>query len=133
MNLHTQRIKRLKYTVVFMFLLIAEILIALYVHDAIIRPYLGDMLVVILIYCLFRVIIPVGHKRLPLWIFLFAAGIECLQYFRLVQVLGLQDHTFWRIVIGSTFDLKDIGCYGAGCILTGIYEFLKEKKSLKFW
>ncbi|MCW5910752.1 MAG: DUF2809 domain-containing protein [Cyclobacteriaceae bacterium] len=30
---------------------IAEVLIALFVHDSFIRPYVGDVLVVILIYC----------------------------------------------------------------------------------
>jgi hypothetical protein len=127
MNLHKQKKKRLEYAIAFIVLLMVEVLIALYVHDAIIRPYLGDMLVVILIYFFLRVIVPTGHKWLPLWIFLFAAGIECLQYFHLVQVLGLQDHRFWRIVIGSTFDLKDIGCYGAGCILIGICSYFRHR------
>lgn len=31
---------------------IIELIIALYVHDRIIRPYIGDMLVVVLVYCL---------------------------------------------------------------------------------
>ena len=30
---------------------IIELIIALYVHDRIIRPYIGDMLVVVLVYC----------------------------------------------------------------------------------
>lgn len=126
MDLHKQNKKRLKYGIGFLILLITEVIIALYVHDAIIRPYVGDMLVVILIYCFLRVIVPTGHRWLPLWIFLFAAGIECLQYFHLVQVLGLQDHEFWRIAIGSTFDIKDIVCYGAGCILLEIFSHFQN-------
>ncbi|WP_366069085.1 DUF2809 domain-containing protein [Flavobacterium sp.] len=31
-----------------------EILIALYVHDKIIRPYFGDVLVIVLIYCFIK-------------------------------------------------------------------------------
>ncbi len=127
MNLQNQRKRRLSYAAAFILLLIVETMIALYVHDTIIRPYVGDMLVVILIYCAIRVMIPVRYKWMPFWIFLFAAGIECLQYFHLIQILKLQDHMFWRIVIGSTFDTKDIGCYGTGCILLGFYEFIRRK------
>ena len=52
---------------------IIELIIALYVHDRIIRPYIGDMLVVVLVYCFVRVFVPRGMKRLPLYVFLFAA------------------------------------------------------------
>ncbi len=40
---------RLKYLAVFIILLAAEIVIALYVHDSFVRPYMGDMLVVAVI------------------------------------------------------------------------------------
>ncbi len=123
MNLRIYKKKRIRYAIAFLVLFIMETLIALYVHDDIIRPYIGDMLVVILIYCFVRIIIPVGYKWLPIYIFLFAAGIECLQYFHLVQLLGLQGYTFWRIVIGSTFDLKDIICYGGGCFLLSLSSY----------
>ena len=53
---------------------IIELIIALYVHDRIIRPYIGYMLVVVLVYCFVRVFVPRGMKRLPLYVFLFAAG-----------------------------------------------------------
>jgi hypothetical protein len=124
MNFRIHKKKRIGYAITFLVLFIMETLIALYVHDDIIRPYIGDMLVVILIYCFIRIIIPMGYKWLPFYIFLFAAGIECLQYFHLVQLLGLQEYTFWRIVIGSTFDLKDIMCYGVGCILLSLCTYL---------
>ncbi len=35
-------------------LLVVEILIAVYVHDRFIRPYFGDVLVVILVYCFLK-------------------------------------------------------------------------------
>jgi hypothetical protein len=41
----------------------------------------------------------------------------------MVQMLDLEDNTFLRILIGSTFDIKDIVCYGAGCIVVAIYEW----------
>lgn len=114
--------QRIYYMIATIILLIMEVLIALYVHDDFIRPYIGDVLVVVVIYTFIRIWIPERFHLLPLYIFLFATGVEILQYFNLVEVLKLENHTFMRILLGSVFDVKDIICYGTGCILLGIYE-----------
>ncbi|HCL02006.1 MAG TPA: DUF2809 domain-containing protein [Lachnoclostridium phytofermentans] len=119
---------RIKYAVAFIVLLILEVLIALYVHDNFIRPYIGDVLVVIVLYSAIRVIIPEKYALLPLYLFAFAAGVEFLQYFKLVQVLGLQKNTYFRIILGSTFDWKDILCYGVGCVILGVYEWMVRNR-----
>ena len=119
--------KRLIYLMITIMLLIVEVLIARYVHDAFIRPYVGDMLVVILIYTFVRIIIPEKIRLLPFYIFLFAAGVEVLQYFEIVKLLGLEDNQFMSTLIGSVFDLKDIACYGVGCLLLGMYELARGK------
>lgn len=118
-----QNIKRIKYGIIFVLLLLTEVFIALFVHDKFIRPYIGDVLVVIVLYYACRMIVPDKCKLLPLYIFVFASGVELLQYFNIVKVLGLESNTFLRILVGSVFDIKDIICYGAGCILLEIYEF----------
>lgn len=105
---------------------IIELIIALYVHDRIIRPYIVDMLVVVLVYCFVRVFVPRGLKRLPLYVFLFAVCVEVLQYFRLAELLGLQGNTAARIILGSVFDWKDIACYGTGCLLIQIFEIRRR-------
>lgn len=105
---------------------IIELIIALYVHDRIIRPYIGDMLVVVLVYCFVRVFVPGGVKRLPLYVFFFAVFVEVMQYFRLAEILGLQGNAVARIILGSVFDWKDIACYGAGCLLIQIFEILRR-------
>lgn len=120
-------LKRIKYLIGFIILFLVEVLIAIYIHDDFIRPYVGDVLVVVVIYLAIRIVIPDNVKLLPLWIFIFAAFVEGLQYLHLVQVLGMEDNTFLRIVIGSTFDIKDISCYGVGCILLGLYEWFKRR------
>lgn len=116
--------KRIAYGIVFLCLLFLEVLIALYVHDDFIRPYIGDVLVVIVLYCLIRIFIPDKGRLLPLYIFVFAAGVEGLQYLDLVSRLGLENHTFLRVVIGSVFDWTDILCYGIGCIILSICQKL---------
>ena len=117
-----RRKKRTAYLIVSLVFFGIELLIALFVHDNFVRPYVGDVLVVVLIYTVVRILIPEGVRLLPLYIFLFAAGVEVLQYFRIVEVLGLSDHRILSVVIGSVFDVKDIMCYGAGCVLLGVYE-----------
>lgn len=118
---------RIKYLVAFIIFFIIEVLIAVYVHDDFIRPYVGDILVVILLYCFVKVFVPYKVKLMTLYIFIFSAFVEILQYFKLVEMLGLQDNRFARIVIGSVFDWKDILCYGVGCILLYGYEKLIDK------
>jgi hypothetical protein len=118
---------RIKYLVAFIIFFIVEVLIALYVHDDFIRPYVGDILVVILLYCFVKIFVLYKVQLIPLYIFIFSAFVEILQYFKLVEILGLQDNRFARIVIGSVFDWNDILCYGVGCILLYGYEKLIDK------
>lgn len=120
------RKKRIAYGVATVGLFFVELLIALFVHDRLIRPYVGDVLVVVLLYTFVRILWPEGIRFLPLYIFLFAAGVEVLQYFRIAEVLGLSDNRILSVVIGSVFDWKDIVCYGVGCVLLGVYEYVKE-------
>ncbi|MBE6764047.1 MAG: DUF2809 domain-containing protein [Ruminococcaceae bacterium] len=108
---------RLWYALAFSVLLITEILIALYVRDAFIRPYGGDILVTILIGCLIRIAFPNKLRLLPLWVFLFSVAVETAQYFDIVTWLGLGDIAFFRILIGTSFAWLDIVCYGIGCLL----------------
>ena len=122
----TKRKKRIGYGMATVVLFLIELWIALFVHDKFIRPYVGDVLVVVLIYTFVRIFLPERVRLLPLYVFLFAAGVEVSQYFRIVEVLGLSDNRILSVVIGSVFDVKDIVCYGVGCSLLGVYEYVKE-------
>ena len=109
---------RIGYAVASLVILIAEVLIALYVRDAFIRPYGGDILVTLLICCMIRVVLPQGY-RLPIagGVLLFAVLVEIGQYFGLVYLLGLGHIAFFRILIGTGFSWWDMACYAAGCLL----------------
>ena len=114
--------KRVFYGIATILLLGIEILIALYVHDTFIRPYVGDILVVAVIYTFIRTIIPDKYRLLPLYIFLFATSVEVLQLFHIVELFGLEKSEFFRILLGSVFDIKDILCYLVGCLFLGVWE-----------
>ena len=108
---------RLTYAALFLSVLLTEVLIALFVRDAFVRPYVGDMLVTVLICCFLRIFFPTGVKLLPVYVFIFASAVEVGQYFDIVKLLGLEGNRFISVLLGRTFSLADIFCYAAGCIL----------------
>lgn len=69
------RRSRICYAAVFILLLFVEIMIALYVHDSFVRPYLGDVLAVVVVYCFIRIFITGRVGVLPLGVFFFAACV----------------------------------------------------------
>ncbi|MFN7115538.1 MAG: DUF2809 domain-containing protein [Saprospiraceae bacterium] len=110
------------YFITFIILLLSEILIALYLHDGIIRPYIGDFLVVILIYCFVRAFFKVSVVAAAIGVLLFLYMIEILQYFKMVKVLGLQDIKLARIIIGTDFSWLDIMAYTLGIAFVLVIE-----------
>ena len=109
-------------------ILAVEIYIAICVKGGFVRHYLGDVLVVILLYALARAIFSVPPLNLLLKIFVFAAALELAQYFGAVQILGVENKIL-KVMIGGTFDLTDLLCYAAGCVLAGAYEKFEKRRS----
>ncbi|WP_310485117.1 DUF2809 domain-containing protein [Chamaesiphon sp. VAR_48_metabat_403] len=95
-------------------LFLVEVFIAVFINDSFIRPFIGDVLVVILIYCLVRTFWKTRYHTAALSVLAFACTIEILQYFKLVNFLGLEKYKIIAIAIGSTFDWKDIIAYILG-------------------
>ena len=114
--------KRFLYAFIFCGLLAIEICIALFVNDSFIRPYVGDMLVTLLLCCLCRLIVPSKVRPLPLYVFLFSACVEIGQYFDLVALLGLSDNRFLSVLMGRTFSWLDLLCYAVGCVSAALLD-----------
>ena len=119
---------RLAFLAVASVILAAEIYIAVCVKGGFVRHYAGDVLAVILLYALARAIFSVTPSNLALKIFAFAAALEIAQYFCAVQILGIENKIL-KVMIGGTFDLADLLCYAAGCILAGAYEKFEKRRS----
>lgn len=113
----TMKKRRLLYGGLFLALLLIEILIALFVRDNFVRPYLGDVLVTVLLGCFVRLFLPRRLPALPLYVFVFAVAVEMAQYFDVVALLGLQDSVFFSTLIGRSFAWEDILCYVVGCLV----------------
>ena len=106
-----------KYFLYTVLLFIIEVLIALYVKDSIIRPYGGDFLVVILLYYFVRTFWNGAPFKIALGVLLFAFTVEILQYFKLVNLLGLQGNRLAEIIIGTGFSWWDMLAYTLGIIV----------------
>lgn len=112
------KFNRIYFTLTILILAI-EIWIALFVHDNFVRPYLGDFLVVILIYCAIKSFFNISVRITAILVLCFAYCIELLQYFKIVTVLGLEKFKIARILIGTSFSWEDLVAYtlGIGFIL----------------
>lgn len=112
------------YFVFFLLLFVIEVLIALFIHDDFIRPYIGDVLVVILIYCFLMSFLSVSKIKILVFVLVFSFAIEFFQYFNLVVVLGLEDVKLAKVVLGNSFSGIDLLCYVVGISIVFIIEKL---------
>lgn len=103
-------------------LFLVEVLIALFVRDNFIRPYFGDVLVVLLLYCFAKSFLLLPVWPLALGVLLFSFMIEFFQYINMLEMLGLEQSTLARTVLGTSFAWKDIFAYTAGFVSILIVE-----------
>ncbi|MBB3053977.1 ribosomal maturation YjgA family protein [Mucilaginibacter gotjawali] len=113
------------YFIATFLLFITEFIIALYVHDSFIRPYGGDFLVVMLIYCIVRSFFNLPVLLTAGGVLLFAYCVEFSQYFHLARVLGLQNSKLAKILMGTSFSFMDMVVYTLGIVLIIVVENLR--------
>lgn len=94
-----------------------EVIIDLYVRDALIRPFGGDFLVVILLYCFIKSFLNSPVRPTALVTLLIAYTIEILQYFHFIYWLGLGNSGIARAILGTNFQWGDILAYTLGVSL----------------
>jgi len=115
------------YLLATVLLFLVEVFIALFVRDRFIRPYFGDFLVVILIYCFVKTFWNVAPWKAGLAVWLFSFAIEIGQYFQLVKLLGLQHSELARTVIGTGFAWEDLVAYTLGVAAVPAIEWGRGK------
>ena len=116
-----------KYLLLAAIVFFTEIFIALFVTDTLVRPFVGDVLVVILIYCAARIFLKVNYWHAALAVLIFACAIEVLQYFDYVKLLGLEQNRVLSVALGRTFEWLDFAAYLAGFLLIILCEKLYER------
>ena len=109
-----------KFAVFFVLVFLIEVSIAVFFNDKFIRPFLGDVLVVILLYCFVRMILKVGHLQIVTGVTFFAFLVEFSQYFNLITLLNLQNNKLAQLVIGTTYNIMDLVAYLIGAFVLSI-------------
>ncbi|WP_347219291.1 DUF2809 domain-containing protein [Chryseobacterium sp.] len=119
----------LKYLLISIFIFLIEVLIATKLKDIFfVRAYLGDVIVVILLYTLVKSFFRVNNEKLILGILIFSCCVEFTQYFNIAEKLGFRPGSLMYIVIGNSFSWIDILCYAAGCLLLFVWIKLNNSK-----
>lgn len=118
----------IKYFVWFLLLLAIEIIIAFFIKDNFVRPYLGDFLVVILLYTIVKSFFNISVNKVLFGVLLFAFFVEFLQYHSIITHIGLTHSTTARILIGTSFSWIDMGMYVLGIFSTLMIEKYKPSK-----
>lgn len=120
-----------KYFIITFILFFTEVVIATVLrHIFFIRAFVGDILVVMLIYTFILSFFNIKNKKwLIIGIFLFATLVEILQYFKIADRMGLSPNSILHIIIGNTFSREDIICYAIGCFVPLILLLFNQSKS----
>jgi len=114
--------QRRGYGLAALFVFVIEVAIAVFVDDAVIRPYVGDVLAVVLVYLGVRWLAPVRPLAAAAMALTVAVVIELAQYFHMLSALGLEHSRLARTVLGGVFDPMDLLAYGAGAAAALVVE-----------
>ena len=117
------------YFLLTIFIFLVEVLIAIKLKNIfLVRAYLGDVIVVMLIYTFILSFFEIKNKtRLIAGIFIFSCLIEFAQYLGIAEFLKLKPGSIAHVVVGSSFSWIDILCYFVGCLI--LLLFVKTKKN----
>ena len=116
------------YALAALVILAIEVLIALFVRDAIVRPYVGDVLAVVLVYLVLRAVTPLGVIVAAGISLVIAVAVEVAQALNLLGALGLSDNTLARVILGGSFDWLDIAAYTTGALIVLAVELLRGRR-----
>ncbi|WP_298156857.1 DUF2809 domain-containing protein [Flavobacterium sp.] len=111
-----------RYFCWFIALFLAECTIAGYFHDQLVRPYFGDLLVVILLYCFVKSFFNFNWFKTAMGVLLFSYVIEVSQYFHLIVHLGLKNSLAAKLILGSGFAWMDLVAYTLGTAVILVIE-----------
>ncbi|MBQ7044032.1 MAG: DUF2809 domain-containing protein [Clostridia bacterium] len=118
---------RISFLAVFVLLLAVEVLIALFVHDDFVRPYVGDMIVTVVVWSFLRIIFPDRFKLMSLYVMIFAILVEVGQYFHYTELLGITNPVLVTMM-GTSFAWADIACYAVGCVIAAVADTVMFRK-----
>lgn len=114
-----------KYFLLFCAVFVLEFSIATWVTDNYIRPYLGDFLIVILLYFFCKSFTYFSPTKAALYTLLISCSIETAQYFGLIYLLKLEHSTLAKCILGTTFQWMDFVMYFSGTGTVLMWEYFR--------
>ena len=116
---------RLPYIIGFLLLTAIEVCIGVFEFSHFIRSYVGDVIIVWVLYCLFRSFVPkkFSSYAVAAGILAFSFIVEFLQKAHIADILGVENKLL-RILIGTSYATEDLWSYAAGTLITLIEIFI---------
>lgn len=93
------------------------LIVKLFNENLFIRGFIGDIIVISLIYFFIKIFYSFHALKLTLFTLIIAFTIEFLQYLKLMTFFGLEHNKIARLILGSVFDPYDLIAYTLGAIL----------------
>ncbi|MDN8586139.1 DUF2809 domain-containing protein [Vibrio alginolyticus] len=103
---------------------ITLVVIALYVRDSFIRPTFGDVLVVVWLYYFLASLFSMPVNWMVSLVVLIAFAVELGQLLQVAAWLGIESSSPLAVILGATFDWKDL----LACCIGGLLCWWMEKK-----
>lgn len=104
-----------KYTIIFLLLLVTEIAIAVFHFHRFVRGFIGDVLVIPLLFAFLKMVTNISSKNALYLVLVFAFVVEIAQYFSISELLGIHNRIL-TTVIGTQFDPLDLVAYLFGIL-----------------
>lgn len=120
---------RVRYALLAGAVFLIEVVIALWWHDAFVRPYLGDVLAVIVVYLALRAVTRLDQIGAAGVAFAVAVAIELGQLIHVLDAIGLAGNRLARVVLGGVFDPVDLVCYLVGAIVALVLDRPRLRRS----
>lgn len=122
--------QRRNFAVLFIVIFGVEFFIASSIKDTFVRTVLGDFFVVILLYSIVRAITRIHRYKVAIGVLIFTYLIEFSQQIHLVEILGIKRNFYIDLILGTSFDWKDLLAYTMGIMVVLIIENISIKKQL---
>ncbi|WP_202027897.1 ribosomal maturation YjgA family protein [Galbibacter mesophilus] len=110
-----------KHFILFIFFLCIEVGIALFSKNQFIRGFLGDFLVIPLLYFFVKSFIRIKGSNLSFYILIIAIFTEVLQLLEIQKHFQIEN-PYVKIIMGTTFDFKDLIAYFLGFLLILFFD-----------
>ena len=106
----------------FIFLLLTEIAIAVFLKGGFIRHTFGDYLVVILLYSFLKSFVSTPNNTLACITIIIAYSVELIQLTPFLKKIGLENHSLANLIFGHTFSFTDLLAYTFGYLTILIFN-----------